>query len=441
MSTLARLRGDARVARGLARQRRALWGSPERVRADRDRRVRAIVRYAAQHVPFYREWFRASGIDPRELRTAEDLDRLPLLDSRRYQADPRAFVADTALAREGAEFNSSGSTGTPIRIRHDRDSIVDGIAYGERERAVRAALCGRARGLRELALGRPNSTDELIRSFCDRCTWFPLAFERMVLPATGRIDAAIEAMNAFRPDILRGFGSYSEFLFRFAHAHGIAVHRPRVLVVIGDAMSDAGIRFLEETFGIPVLGLYNAVEAFKLGFSCELRRGYHIHEDICTLRIVGADGARVAPGTVGEVVISNLTNRATVLLNYRLGDIARLAPAPCACGRALPLLDRLEGRTEDIILTADGRAVHGRSVLDAVLRVPGIVRYQLVQHEPGRFELRVIAAPERLAEISATCVPALRELLGPAIRVELTRHDDLPPDPSGKFRSVISARP
>ena len=263
----------------------------------------------------------------------------------------------------------------------------------------------------------------------------------MVLPATGRIDAAIEAMNAFRPDILRGFGSYSEFLFRFAHAHGIAVHRPRLVIAIGDAMSDTGTRLLEETFGIPVLGLYNAVEAFKLGFSCELRRGYHIHEDICTLRIVGDDGARVAPGTAGEVVISNLTNRATVLLNYRLGDIARLAPAPCACGRALPLLDRLEGRTEDIILTADGRAVHGSSVLDAVLRVPGIVRYQLVQHEPGLFELRVIATPERLAEISATCVPALRELLGPAIRVELTRHDDLPPDPSGKFRSVISARP
>ena len=96
-----------------------------------------------------------------------------------------------------------------------------------------------------------------------------------------------------------------------------------------------GREFIEGTFGIPVFSRYNAMEAFKIGFFCEQRSGFHIHDDLCHVRIVGDDGQTLPPGQQGQVVISNLVNRATVLLNYRLGDVASISTARCACGACL----------------------------------------------------------------------------------------------------------
>ena len=80
---------------------------------------------------------------------------------------------------------------------------------------------------------------------------------------------------------------------------------------------------------------YNAAEAFKIGFYCEQRTGFHLHEDLCHVRIAGADGATAGPGEVGRIVISNLVNRASVLLNYPIGDLGAIAAEPCPCGRTL----------------------------------------------------------------------------------------------------------
>jgi phenylacetate-CoA ligase len=86
------------------------------------------------------------------------------------------------------------------------------------------------------------------------------------------------------------------------------------------------------------------MEAGTIGFQCERREGFHLNVDLCAVRIVDAEGRTVPPGTSGDIVISSLDNRATVLLNYRIGDRGTLSPQPCPCGRSLPLLASLEGR-------------------------------------------------------------------------------------------------
>ena len=95
-----------------------------------------------------------------------------------------------------------------------------------------------------------------------------------------------------------------------------------------DAMTPEGRALIQERFGIPVLGRYGAIEALKIGYTCEAEVGYHLHEDLCHVRIVD-----------DEVVLSNLVNRGTILLNYRLGDIASRLEEPCPCGRSFRRLD------------------------------------------------------------------------------------------------------
>ena len=135
----------------------------------------------------------------------------------------------------------------------------------------------------------------------------------------------------------------------------------------GDTMSDAGRRLIETEFGIPVLSAYNAVVCFKIGFTCERRAGFHLHEDLCDVRVVDQAGDDVPPRERGEVVVSNLVNRATVLLNYRLGDVARLEDEPCDCGRTARRLVDLEGRVDDLIELESGEYVYPTRVWRCLL--------------------------------------------------------------------------
>jgi phenylacetate-CoA ligase len=153
---------------------------------------------------------------------------------------------------------------------------------------------------------------------------------------------------------------------------------------------------------------------------------------------VNARGERVKNGSKGEVVISNLINRGTVLLNYRLGDVASLASDRCSCGRTLPVLAELAGRVEDIIFLPNGEFVHPRAVWGVFKPRHEVLRYQLIQRASERFELRLITIDSATYQrIIGQILADLRDLLGEVV-IEPAYYRDLETQATGKFRPVIS---
>src|SRR4029453_5918980 len=108
-------------------------------------------------------------------------------------------------------------------------------------------------------------------------------------------------------------------------------HRPQAITYSSDGMSNTTRRFIKETLGVPIVSTYEAIEAFKIGFECLHGRGLHLKITLYPVRIVNARGESLPDGESGDVVVSNLVNRATVLLNYRLGDLSRLLAESCPC--------------------------------------------------------------------------------------------------------------
>ena len=144
-------------------------------------------------------------------------------------------------------------------------------------------------------------------------------------------------------------------------------------------------------------------------------------------------------GRSGEVVISNLVNHGTVLLNYRLGDVASVSKEPCSCGRTLPLLSELVGRVEDIIFLKTGDFVHPRAVWKIFKFRNEVLQYQLIQHEPERFELSIVTADREIyGRLIDDILADLRQLLGQSAIVDSQYCRKLERQKSGKFRPVIS---
>lgn len=431
--------GNGVVLINLHGQRRIPFLPVEKLNAIRDARLRGLVRYAATTVPYYRKLFKKEGIDPCEIRSVEDLNQLPLIDKKLLRKDPMLFVSQSPKGRRSLSFTTSGTTGMPLKVYHDQNSLLANIAFSEREREVVSKFCEKPFGYRIALILYPGSTSEKVRDFYRQWTFIPIRPERFTLSVLDPFEDVIEKINHLRPDVLIGYGSYLETFFRILSLRRISIHFPKVLVYGAEAMTDEGRTFIEEKFGIPVLSQYNAVEAFKIGFLCEERRGFHIHEDLCHVKIVDAKGEQVTNGEKGEVVISNFVNHGTVLLNYRLGDIASMSNERCPCGRTLPLLSELEGRVEDILFLPDGRFIHPRAIWGVIKKRDEVLKYQLIQHEPARFELRLVTIDRKIyQQVVRGILADLRDLLGNSTTIESEHNEELRPQEGGKFRSVLS---
>ncbi|MBI3798736.1 MAG: phenylacetate--CoA ligase family protein [Deltaproteobacteria bacterium] len=190
---------------------------------------------------------------------------------------------------------------------------------------------------------------------------------------------------------------------------------------------------------MPVVSSYQAAEALHIAFQCERRQGFHIGLDYIAVRVVDKNGKPVGPGETGEILISNLTNRATVLLNYQQGDLVTLSAGPCPCGRTLPTIARIDGRADDLIALPNGQMLHSLVVLAPLHRVPGVIQVQLIQEDLHRFSLKAVCIGAKDWSLTSQELAAtLRAILGENIAVDLERVDVIPPQPSGKVKAVIS---
>jgi phenylacetate-CoA ligase len=415
----------------------------EKIIAIQNRRVRSIVRHAYETVPYYKRAMDESGLKPEDFRTAEDLSKLPLLTSDHYSDDPQQFLSRSRYIRNsGLGIHSTGTTGMPRVIYHNKKAMFLNQAAGQRQREVLSHWTGGKLGYREMTICIPGGGNPLqVRRFFAGQSWIPksIDLERDFLYIGTPYEESWRRLNAFKPDVILGTGSYIGYLFRWAHERNLQIHRPRAVWYGADAMPDFDRRLLEEELCVPVVSTYQTVESRRLAFQCERREGFHICLDLAAVRIVDARGNTLGPGGRGEIVISNLINRATVLLNYKLGDIVTLGSSPCTCGRTLPVLEKIDGRSGDWILSPDGEKLHFYNFIGPLQNVPGVVQVQLIQKEVSRFHILVVkhkgadwpAARDGLNGV-------MRAVLGDGISLEVEQVNAIPYGPGGKIRPVLS---
>jgi phenylacetate-CoA ligase len=206
-----------------------------------------------------------------------------------------------------------------------------------------------------------------------------------------------------------------------------------------DTLSDPVRRLILDEFKIPVLSGYQSVEAPRIGFECDQHLGLHLNIDIHPVRIVDAAGHTLPPGESGEVVVSNLVNRATVLLNYRLGDLAALLPDPCPCGRTLPLLSFPLGRSDDFLVLPSGEIVHPHNVCDLFRFERRLWQFQVVQETPTHFRVALVVAEgcDR-RKLSERIAAGFAGIFGGEARVDVSFVDAIERTAAGKCRPLVS---
>ena len=409
--------------------------SADEVAARQAEKLRRMLQHAGRHVPYYREAFASAGVDPADLRTADDLSRFPLLTRSVLRRRRRDLVA-TDRRRRMTALATGGSTGEPVTVLVDRRRAAVntaarirarewwGVRVGEREAVVWASpieLSAQDR-LRRLRDGMLNS-----RLYS--------AFEG----SPEGLEAIAADLARFRPRALYGYSSSLHLLARHVLATGCDPTGFGIGAVFATAegLPPEQRKTLSRAFGAGVGGEYGARDAGLISHECPAG-GHHILAEGMFVEVLAPDGSPAAPGERGEIVTTHLEAYGFPLIRYRTGDVGVAADGPCPCGRALPRLARVEGRATDFLLAPDGRLLHALGAIYVVRVLPGVAAFQVEQPAVDRLVVRVVREDDFPPDGDATLRAGLRKLLGAGVEVTVEHVAAIPRSGSGKHRYVIS---
>ncbi|MBP7828767.1 MAG: phenylacetate--CoA ligase family protein [Kiritimatiellae bacterium] len=416
----------ARHRRFLARAERF---TPERLRAWQDERLRALVRYAYEQVPYYRDLFDREGLKPGDIRGAPDLVRIPPL-TKELVRERAADLRSREFARLGpVPVRTSGSTGTPLTFYADRGLAAAkfatfwrvwnwaGYRLGQRWALIAGpvfddgVLFRRVRAMNALYVSSFNLTAQTARQILDELLRFRPVFLRGYPSALYEFSRFIDDPAALRRIGIRSISTNSENLLPYQREQ------------------------IETSFGCRVFDVYSQWEQVCVIAQCG-RGAYHHQAEYGLLELLDAEGRPVAPGETGELTGTSLFHRAMPLIRYRTRDLARIGPTPCPCGRAHTVVEAIDGRLEDVVVTPDGRRV-GR--LDAAFKFNrGFDFAQVVQDAPDGLVVRLVRNPSFRPEIVAEVERHLRDRVGPALKIRFEFPDRIAPDANGKIRFVVN---
>jgi phenylacetate-coenzyme A ligase PaaK-like adenylate-forming protein len=397
--------------RALRSMLRADWQQPAQLRSHQSSLLRKLLRLASRDVPFYRDLYTSAGVDPASVRSAADLQCLPLVDKRTLRAAGDA--AFRAPIGHGAAkiIETSGSTGEPYRFPIDRQHDQ----------------WRKAQYLRPYLTNGRRLQDHVLR-----LTAFPrrqtALFARLGLLRETQMNcaaAAGEILDRWRTsgaNILQGYPSSLRGLaLRCLEQGATLAPAPRAVFTDSELLTPDTRALLASAFGVPVVDVFGTYETDNIAYQCEIGGGYHVTLDTVVLEIV-RDGAVVPDGQEGELVVTVLHNHRSPFIRYNLHDVGRYATTPCACGRGLPLLELLKGRSDSLLRFEDGTERSAMSALGALDGFGRSVRlYQLRQHAANRFTLLVeptSAFDDSVIAALQSCLAA--QLPGASVRIELT---------------------
>jgi phenylacetate-CoA ligase len=436
----ARRAGEPAISRNAAAYldelRRTQWLSRDELAELQVRRLRRLVQHANDHVGYWREVLRTAGVTADDLRTLDDLRRIPSLTKHALR-DNIYFdlVSDSSHKPKLGRITTSGSTGEPLALYVDRVHLDTRCANTMRHQE----WAGWRPGDAQVRLWHPPAAARGDHALRDRLR---AALGSRGSVATDVIDRELvryldERLRRERPALLVADAEVLHLVVARLGADAPRLPAVRAVVSTGQTLAPDVRVLVERVAGAPVFDRYAARELGPIAQECEAH-GLHVNAESVIVEIE-RDGRPAAEGEVGEVLVTDLTNGCVPLLRYRLGDRAVASTRRCPCGRGLPLLERVVGRAEGAVVGAGGRQIPAGFFADLFADYEFAVRrYQVVQPARDRLEVRIVRKSRFIGETERALRAQVGRVLGDGIAVGFSFVDEIRAEAGGEPQPCVS---
>ena len=420
-------------------QRSQRW-SREELTAYQIQTLSRLLDHAYENVPYYRRVFQERNLVPGDIQTLDDLALLPFLTREDLQNNLPDLKARNYPESAFEYVTTGGSTGIPVGFYYEKGASRarewafmktqwDRVGYRFTDRCV---------VLRGYIVGSPKEEIFWKKTLCGR--WLLMSSHHMTEET---MPAYIDRIRKFRPRFIQGYPSTAVILARYMLDHKIKPF-PNVKAVLcgSESLYPWQRNLLTEAFGCRVFSWYGNSEQTVLAGECEESSRYHIFPEYGIVELIGRDGRPVeGSGAMGEVVATNLTNFVCPLIRYRTMDVAVASENRCSCGRAYPLLEKVEGRLQEFIVTRSGHLISVTPINYESGAFENIRQFQMYQEEVGELIMKVVRKPTYTEEDTRQLTKELQWQLGDEVNVHVHFVDEIPRTMGGKFRYLIQKLP
>lgn len=409
------------------------WTAPRKsadeLQALQLRKLQRLVRHAFSNVPFYRRRFQEAGVHPDDIRTPDDLERIPVTTRKDLQSAELSELLATGVDPNACiNLYTSGSSGKPLttyvtpwerRLRGviEMRSLLR-IGFSPRDHLVSAGPHRR----------RP-------RSLAGRLG----IYRTDIIPGLMKAEEMLPLLKRLQPTIFWFYPTTFRALRMYTGGPLSQYIRPRLLISSSEVLDDLLRDQVRDEFGLDPYNFYGSIETGRIASECLAREGLHVNPDHVILETRRADRP-AAEGEPGTVLVTTLNTRAMPFIRYELGDrVTRLARR-CSCGSPFPLIAAPDGRQEEVILLPGGRLVQPVWCLAVLRQYRDILQLRIIQERVDHLMVLIVASKPLADHVPDEMGRQITEKLGEPVTVDVQLVDSIPEEKE-KFRCFVTHLP
>ncbi|WOF16349.1 phenylacetate--CoA ligase family protein [Methanoplanus sp. FWC-SCC4] len=408
------------------------WWSAEDLEKLQLKKLRAMIIHSYENVPYYHRLFRENNLQPDDIKCKLDLKKIPVLSKDIIRKNQNDLLAQNISSSKIMKTYSSGSTGEPFSYFLDLNSYSAGWAqtfrcwgwggYEIGDHYVKISLNPRTSAHKKMQ-------DLLLKT---KYVYALQLNEETILEE-------IEKIRKFRPKIIRGYASHLYAIAKLMEKSDIE-YSGASITTTGDMLFPHYRDAIERQFNCRVFDAYGG-EGTPVSFECEEHRGYHISDEDVIVEFL-REGSEVSTGETGNITFTNLNNYAMPFIRYEINDLGKPSDEKCSCGRCLSMMEQIEGRDSDIIITPRGDifVVHFFTIFFEYIE--GVDQFQVIQEEKNKILIK-LKKNEHFNDSDYYLIKErLQEKMGDDMEIIIDVVDEIPlSGRSGKRRFVISKVP
>ena len=410
------------------------WLDEQALRELQLEKLNALLAHCWKNVPFLQRFWTNAGLGATPLRDLSEFAAYPVLTKQHITEnydDMRALGERRVVMTK----TTGGSTGQPFRFEYSQENYARRTAVMWRG----YRWCGTDLGKRTAYLWGTGGPQPGFAGTKER--FYHRAYNRILLSAftmsKNNLSDYVKEFARFRPEVMVGYVAPLVSLSRFMLATNTRVPTVRTVITGAEALTERERDVIASAFDAPVYNTYGCREFMLMACECEERNGLHVSADHLLVETLDDDDTPVY-GASGDVCVTDFHNYAMPFVRYRNGDRATSSTRRCGCGRQLPLLDSIDGRILDVIISPDGRIVPGEFFVYAMLDFLTVDNYQFVQVAADRVEVRIVPRAGFGENERQQIAVKLAKFVGHELKFDILEVPEIQSTPSGKRRVAIS---
>lgn len=415
------------------------WKPYEELKIEQEHQLKKIINYSYKNVPFYRKLFDSLNLKPTDIKEIKDLEKLPILTKSEIKNNWDDFKPDNLNEINYYDRSTGGSTGTPFQYRITKfERFLDGATIYKEWGSGGYKLGDRMVFLGGSSVGI-GTIETLSANFEKKINEYTRNIKMLSSfdMSEKEIKKYINTINSFKPYYIYGYAGSIYFFSKWIEEHNVDILKPKGIFTTAEKLYPHMRLQIENVFDCKVYDTYGLNDGGVHAFECSEHCGLHIDTERSIMEVVDKDGYQLHYGE-GKILATSLFNYAMPFIRYDTGDIGILTNETCACGRGYKLLKEVIGRSADVLITPEGKNVHGW-IFNKIFReyAKNIKEFQVVQEKLDKIVINIV--PEH--GFVDTQLDLIRETIRTKSKgwiVEFNLVDSIDKTQAGKNKYVIN---